>query len=65
MSIPTSQKTNYVFCKNINRLMLFSKTIAAYCENHMKYTLCGQNVEFNVVTGICDYRRGWDWRIDY
>jgi hypothetical protein len=28
--------------------MLFGKTVAIYCENHMEHTdtLCGQNAEF-------------------
>jgi hypothetical protein len=32
-----------------NRLMLFRETVVIYCENHMKYILNGQNVEFFVL----------------
>jgi hypothetical protein len=47
-SVHTSQETYYICITKHNRLMLFRKTVAVYCENHMKYinTLCGQNAEF-------------------
>jgi hypothetical protein len=52
-SVRTSQETHVSVTKP-NRLMLFGKTVAVYCENHMEHTntLCGQNVEFlNVISG--------------
>jgi hypothetical protein len=44
----TSKETRYVSATKTNRLMLFMKTVAVYCENHTKHinTLCGQNAEF-------------------
>jgi hypothetical protein len=44
-SVRTSQETHYVSATETNRLMLFGKTGAVYCDNHMEHTntLCGQN----------------------
>jgi hypothetical protein len=33
-SVRTSQQTHYVPATENNRLMLFRKTVAVYCENH-------------------------------
>jgi hypothetical protein len=47
-SVRTSQETQHVSATKPNRLMLFGKTDAVYCENHTEHinTLCGQNAEF-------------------
>jgi hypothetical protein len=47
-SLYIKMETHYVFATKPNRLMLFGKTVAVYCENHTEHTntLCGQNVEF-------------------
>jgi hypothetical protein len=47
-SVRTSQETHYISATKPNRLMLFRKTVAVYCENHMEHTntLCEQNAEF-------------------
>jgi hypothetical protein len=44
-------RKHYVSATNPNRLTLFGKTVAAYCENHTEHTdtLCGQNAEFQYV----------------
>jgi hypothetical protein len=44
-SVPTLQETRYAFIINPNRLMLFGKRIAVYCDNHMEYLniFCGKN----------------------
>jgi hypothetical protein len=44
--VRTSQETHHVSATKPNRLMLFRKTVAVYCEIHTKHTntLCGQNV---------------------
>jgi hypothetical protein len=46
--VRTSQETHYVPARKPNRLMLFGRIIAAYCENHVEHTntLCAQNAEF-------------------
>jgi hypothetical protein len=47
--VHTSQETHHVSATKPNRLMLFRKTVAVYCEKHTEHTdtLCGQqNVEF-------------------
>jgi hypothetical protein len=33
-SVRTSQETHYVSATETNRLMLFTVTVAVYCENH-------------------------------
>jgi hypothetical protein len=47
-SVSMSPETRYVSATESNRFMLFSETVAVYCEIHVEYTgaLCGQNVEF-------------------
>jgi hypothetical protein len=47
-SVRTSEETHYVPATETNRLMLFTETIAVYCENRTEHTdtLCGQNAEF-------------------
>jgi hypothetical protein len=47
-SIRTSQETHYVSATKTSRLMLFTKTVTAYCENHTKHinTLCEDNAGF-------------------
>jgi hypothetical protein len=37
-SVRTSQETHYVSATEPNRLMLFGKTVAVYCENHTEHT---------------------------
>jgi hypothetical protein len=37
-SVRTSQETHYVSATETNRLMLFSETVAVYCENHTEHT---------------------------
>jgi translation initiation factor IF-1 len=55
--VRTSQETHYISATKPNRLMLFRKTVAVYCENHTEHTnaLCGQNEEFWCVKagGMC------------
>jgi type IV secretory pathway TrbD component len=47
--------------------MLFSDTVAVYCENHMEHTnaLCGQNAELflmlNHVVCVCVYCHLYQW----
>jgi hypothetical protein len=45
------QRKQSVSTTKINSLILFRKIIAFYCENHTKHTntLCGQNVEVEVL----------------
>jgi hypothetical protein len=40
-SVRTPQETHYVSATKPNRLMLFTETVAVYCENHTehKYTV--------------------------
>jgi hypothetical protein len=47
-SVRTSQETHYVSATKPNRLMLFRKTVAVYCEKHTGHinTLCEKNPEF-------------------
>jgi hypothetical protein len=47
-SVRTSKETHYVSITKPNRLMLFSETVAVYCENHTEHTntFCGKNAEF-------------------
>jgi hypothetical protein len=49
-SVPTSQEKHYVSATKTkpNRLMLFRKTVAVYCENQREHTntLCGNTAEF-------------------
>jgi hypothetical protein len=35
--VRTSQETHYVSATKPNRLMLFRKTVAVYCENHKEH----------------------------
>jgi predicted Zn-dependent protease with MMP-like domain len=37
-SVRTSQETHYVSATKPNRLMLFTETVAVYCENHTEHT---------------------------
>jgi hypothetical protein len=37
-SVRTSQETHHVSATKPNRLMLFGKTVAVYCENHTEHT---------------------------
>jgi hypothetical protein len=50
-SVPTPQGT----LRLTNRLMLFSETVAVYCENQTGHTsintLCGHNVELLNIRG--------------
>jgi L-cysteine desulfidase len=48
------QEIHYISATKTNRLMMFMKTIAVYCENHMKYisTLCGQNAEMGMLNQV-------------
>jgi hypothetical protein len=48
--IRTSQETHYVFATKLNRLMLFRKTVAVYCENHTEHrdTPCWQTAKFSL-----------------
>jgi hypothetical protein len=59
-SVRTSQETHYVSTTEPNRLMLFSETVAVYCENHMEHTntLCGQNAEFYNIYKFSSYLTG-------
>jgi hypothetical protein len=45
-SVRASQQTHYVSATTTNRLMLFRKIIAVYCENYTKHTntICGQKM---------------------
>jgi hypothetical protein len=36
--VRTSQETHYVSTTKPNRLMLFSETVAVYCENQTEHT---------------------------
>jgi hypothetical protein len=44
-SVRTSRESHHVSARKPNRLMLFGKTAAVYCENHTEHinTQCGQN----------------------
>jgi hypothetical protein len=55
------QETHYVSATKPNRLMLFRKTVAVYCENHTEHTntLRGQNVEFWYVKAGGTYSNHW------
>jgi hypothetical protein len=46
-SIRISQETHYVSATKPNRLMLFTETVAVYCENHAEHTntLCEQKTQ--------------------
>jgi hypothetical protein len=50
----SSQETHYVFHTKTSRLKLSIETIAVHCENHTEptNTLCGQNVEFNMLKQV-------------
>jgi hypothetical protein len=37
-SVHTSQETRYVSATKPNRLMLFRRAVAVYCENHTEHT---------------------------
>jgi hypothetical protein len=37
-SVRSSHETHYVYATNLNRLLLFTKTVAVYCENYMEHT---------------------------
>jgi hypothetical protein len=47
-SVRTSQETHYISTTKSNRLILFRKTVAVYCENHTEHTnaMCKKNAEF-------------------
>jgi hypothetical protein len=61
ISVRTWQETNYVSATKPNLLMLFSETVAVYCENHTEHTntLCGQNAEFCYVEVCGTYSNHW------
>jgi thioredoxin-related protein len=46
-TVSTSQETHSVSATEPNRLMLFGKTVAVYCEKFTEHTdkMCGQTVE--------------------
>jgi hypothetical protein len=50
-SVRTSQEKHYVSATKTNRLLLFRKTVAVYCEKHTEHTntLPGQNAECQFV----------------
>jgi hypothetical protein len=66
-SVRTSQETHYISATKPNRLMLFSETVAVYCENHMEHTntLCGQNAEFCNIYKFSPYPTGNTLRLRY
>jgi hypothetical protein len=57
--LPTSQRTQSVSILKTNLLVLFSKIVAVYCENHMKCInkLWWQNIENlnGQAAGTCSY----------
>jgi hypothetical protein len=57
-SVRASQETHYVSATKPNRLMLFRKIIAVYCENHTEHinTLCGEKRGIlNIYRGAYNY----------
>jgi hypothetical protein len=61
-SIPTPQKTNYIFMTKTNLLILFTEAIAVRSNNHSKHNngLRGQNADFFSlkVDGTYNYHYG-------
>jgi hypothetical protein len=53
-SVRTSQETYYISATKTNRLMLFKKIIAVYCENHTEH----RNTLSNNIQGFSSYLRG-------
>jgi hypothetical protein len=59
-----SQETHYISATKPSWLILFRKTVAVYCENHMEHTntLCGQNSKFHYVQAGGTYINHWSLR---